>query len=177
VVASVPVNTTFTVAAAALPPVCTPPSVYTNGVNACVYPMGVKVSGVNQLPAGCNTWKDQCWKDSVANGIVKWVATSALMTGYSTRPVVFAYFRNTSTAFGVTGLWNYMPLYADDGSLTGGDIFGGNTDEIDWIDGTPNGIIYHNKTRGFCYSFQWDAAQKSWDWNGTGVDTPVACPF
>ncbi|HET7797735.1 MAG TPA: hypothetical protein VFK72_07620, partial [Nevskia sp.] len=37
----------------------------------CVIPMGVKAMGVNQLPQGCNSWKDQCWRDAIKNGTVK----------------------------------------------------------------------------------------------------------
>ncbi len=79
--------------------------------------MGYQISGANQLPAGCISVEQQCWKDAVANGKVKFAATSATMTGYNSRPVVFAYFRNTETAFGVTGLWNTLVMYADDGSI------------------------------------------------------------
>jgi hypothetical protein len=166
------------------PPTCLFPTVLNSGIGACVYPMGFWVVGANQLPPGCNTWKDQCWRDSVANGTVKFIATSAIMTGYSTRPIVFAYFRNTSTMFGVTGLWNYLPFYADDGSPFGPDIFGGSYSETDRVygtaknvaNGTAGGIIIHDKSTGLCCELAWDTAQKSWDNNGTGSGTPITCP-
>ena len=147
-----------------------------NGTQITIYPMGTKVYGANQLPAGCNSWQDQCWRDAVANGTVKFIATPARMTGYSDRPVVFAYFRNTSTAFGMTGLWNVLPLYADDGSSIGADIFGGMASEIDMVVGTPKGFINHEKSVGKCYEVAWNESDRAWDMNGTGGGGPVPCP-
>jgi len=136
----------------------------------------VKVGNVGQLPVGCTSWKQQCWKDAVANGTVKFIATSAKMTGYNDRPVMKAYFRNTSTFNGVTGLWNSLAFYADDGSPVGADIFGGSYSEIDWVYGTEKGIIIHEKSTNLCYQIAWDGAQRSWDVNGTGIGTPAPCP-
>lgn len=152
-------------------PPCAAPQVWTPGVNACVYPMGVIVGNVGQLPQGCNTWKDQCWRDSVANGTVKFIATTAKMTGYSDRSVVFAYFRNTSTAWGVTGLWNYLPFYVDDGSIFGSDLSGGSSAEVDWEYGTPNGVILHDKATGLCSELSWIVSERLWATNGA-----VTCP-
>ncbi len=154
-------------------PSCPDPQVW-NGV-VCVYPMGVKVVGANQLPLGCNTWKDPCWEEAVRTGVVKFVQTSAKMTGYSDRDVVFAYFRNTTTMFGKTGFWNFLVLYANDLSPVGSDIGGGMGDEVDWVSGTARGIIAHFPSFG-CHEFAWDQAQMAWDNNGTGVIAPVACP-
>lgn len=138
---------------------------------ATIAPVGTKVSGANQLPAGCNTWTDVCWQNAVKNGTVKFVATSAVMTGYSNRPIVFAYFRNTTTALGVTGLWNVLPFYADDGSPVGPDISGGATYQIDFVVGTAKGEISHDTSTGLCYETHWNQAQKLWE---TG--SPVSCP-
>ena len=160
------------------PPTCAAPQVWTAGVSACVYPMGVKVFGAGQLPTGCNTWKDQCWADSVANGTVKWIATTATMTGYNNRPIVFAFIHNTTT-----GLWDDVPFYADDGT-TFTDISGGVSSEIDWVygtdytDGTPNGIILHDKSTGLCFEDRWypagDPSGNSNVWATNGV--VVTCP-
>jgi hypothetical protein len=135
----------------------------------------VKVGNVGQLPVGCTSWKQQCWKDAVANGTVKFIATSAKMTGVNDRPIMFAYFRNTTTAFGVTGQWNYLPFYADDGT-TFTEIGGGVSSEADWVYGTEKGIISHEKQTDLCYEMAWDAVGKGWAVNGTGVGTPVRCP-
>ena len=155
---------------------CFAPLVWNNAVGACIAPMGVKVGNVGQLPVGCTSWKQQCWKDAVANGTVKFIATSAKMTGYNDRPVMKAYFRNTSTQFGVTGLWNALEFYADDGSPIGADISGGGSSEVDWVYGTAKGHIAHEKQTDLCYEIAWNAAEKAWDVNGTGVGTPVRCP-
>lgn len=106
----------------------------------------------------------------MANGTVKFVATTAKMTGYSDRPVMFAYFRNTTTMFGVTGLWNYLAVYSDDGSPVGADIFGGSYTEVDVVYGTAKGIIAHEKPTGLCYEQAWDASAKNW------YSQPTACP-
>jgi len=62
---------------------------------ATITPMGVKVFGANQLPEGCTSWLEPCWKEAVRNGIVKFVDTPAKMVGLPTankdRSVVFAY--------------------------------------------------------------------------------------
>ncbi len=143
---------------------------------ATITPVGVKVFGANQLPAGCTSASQQCWKDAVANGTVKFISTPALMTSFNNRPVVFAYFRNTTVAFGVNGLWNYLAFYADDGSLVGSDIYGGTSSEIDWVYGNTSGILVHEKSTGLCIQTAWDAIHQIWNVNGTGTGTPVPCP-
>jgi hypothetical protein len=141
----------------------------------CVFPMGDKIGNVQQLPAGCDTFRDACWKAAIAAGTVKFIATSAMMTGYSNRPVVFAYFRNTTAASGVTGLWNSLPVYADDASPAAYDIGGGFASQIDRVYGTPNGIILHDASSGLCAEWAWNATSLTWAINGTGISTPI--PF
>jgi hypothetical protein len=155
---------------------CFAPAVWNNLVGACIVPMHTWVGPAKQLPVGVNTWKDPRWKEAIANGTVIFGATSAKMTGYSDRPVMFAFFRNTSTFNGVTGLWNYLAFYADDGSPVGGDISGGVSSEADRVYFNEKGVISHEKPTGLCYQMAWDAAQRSWDVNGTGVGTPIPCP-
>lgn len=145
------------------------------GLGAWVANVGVKVVGTNELPAGCTFWADQCWKDSVANGTVKFIATPALMIGYNNRPVVFAYYRLYSTIF-KANQWNYLPIYADDGSLVGSNIFGGLSQEVDFAQGSAKGVIIHEKSTGNCYETAWDSTQKSWSVNGGAAATPTTCP-
>lgn len=152
------------------PKACVSPAVWTVGVNACVYPVESQALGANQLPHGCNSWKDQCWRDAVTDGTVKWVTTSAIMTGYSNRPVVFAYFRNTAELFGVTGMWNYLPVYADDGSFVSQDISGGVAQEVDWVYGNTNGVIAHIKDGNTCVQQFWDVVRNVWQ------NMPIVCP-
>ena len=160
------------------PLTCIAPAVWTSGVDACVTPMGVKAVGADQLPAGCNSWTQQCWKDAVANGTVKFIATSATMLGYNYRPVVFAYFRNTATAFGVTGLWNVLAFYADDGSIAGADIFGGSSQELDWVYGNANGIIGHVRDTGTCFQDSWFPPTTQLNvGHNVWANAPVACPL
>ncbi|MEK7604725.1 MAG: hypothetical protein AAB442_02950 [Patescibacteria group bacterium] len=116
---------------------------------ARIYAMGVKVVGANQLPPGCNTWAQQCWKEAVANGTVKFVATSA--ADHTGRPIIFAFFRNNTTMFGVTGLWETLPVYADDGTFAGSDIGGGVASEVDLIFGSLNGGVVHEVASDRCF--------------------------
>lgn len=132
--------------------------------------MGIRVTGANQLPEGCNTWKDQCWRDAVRNGTVKFVATSAVQTGVDNRPIVFAYFRNTTDAFGVHGLWNVLAFYADNGNPIGADIFGGISEEIERVEGNPLGALMRMKATGQCFQQSFSASDKAWENNR------VACP-
>lgn len=178
---TVTVNATFTTSAK----VCEAPSVFTTGVNACVYPIGVKVYGTNTLPQGCDHASQQCWKDAVASGLVKFIATPALMTNYITdsgvdqskRNVVFAYFRNTTLFNGVAGLWNTLPMYADNGGLVGPDIYGGVYGELDWVYGTPGGIITHLKDLNICIEITYypkttQVGVNSSTWAGKEVTCP-----
>lgn len=134
--------------------------------------MATQVFGANQLPVGCNHAADQCWRDAVANGTVKFLATTAVMTGLNNRPIDYAYFRNTSTQFGVTGLWNVLPIYADDGSLAASDIFAGGSSEVDWVYVNPNGggAISHEKSTGLCYELYFTLANS---WSSRSVTCPL----
>ena len=128
---------------------------------------GVKVEGANQLPVGCTSVSQQCWKDAVASGLVKFVATSATAVGVNSRPIVFAYFRNTTSMFGVDGLWNVLQLYADDGSLFGADISGGTDGAIEMVYGNTEGAIY--RVGSICRQIYW---------NGTNwTDESAPCPI
>ena len=158
-----------------IPPPATTGYTWNSGLGAWVANVGVKVIGTNELPAGCTFWADQCWKDSVANGTVKFIATHALMVGFNDRPVVFAYYRLYSTIFKVNS-WNHLATYADDGSLVGSNIFGGNVEEVDFAQGSPKGVIFHSKPTGDCYETAWDSTQKSWSVNGGAAATPTTCP-
>lgn len=144
--------------------VCTAPAPVVFWPPAAITAVGTKVFTANQLPNGCNAAAEQCWKDAVKNGTVKFVASGATQNG---RAIVFAYFRNTSTAFGVTGLWNVLPIYADDGSLAASDISGGISTEIDYVQGSTVGAIVHEKVNGMCFEFFL---------SGNWISRAVACP-
>ena len=135
---------------------------------ARIAPVGERVVGANRLPVGCITWRQQCWRDAVANGTVKFVATLATMIGYSSRPVVFAYFRNNNSGFGITGLWATLPFYADDGTPVSFDIQSGTASELDWIAGSTSGMIAHVPGDSFCTEMYF----QGFSWS----PRPVACP-
>lgn len=153
------------------PPSCPAPSVWTTGINACVYPVGTKVVGANRLPEGCVDWKNQCWRDSVANGTVKWIATPATMTGANSRPIVFAYFINVAPVSALSGPYSTTIFFADNGEALSNNIDRGVIDVIDWVYGTPKGLIEHSATDSHCYEMSWYPSPYN-VWN----NDLIACP-
>ena len=159
---------------------CQTPQVWTASLNACAYPIGVKVTGTNKLPAGCLDVHDQCWRDSVANGTVKWILTPAVATGVDNRPVAFAYFFNAATPSPTNGNYNSTIFFADTGLPISNRISDGNISEIDWVIGTAKGLISHYKPlvgSAYCLEMSWYPPTTQ-----TGVNSniwmwvEVACP-
>lgn len=128
----------------------------------------IKIYDVKQLPSDCNSWTQQCWRDAVKNGTVKFIQTEAV--GPSGHKVIFAYFKNTSTMFGVTGMWNYLPINLNDGSPSTSDISGGTASEIDWVYGTRDGLIIHEKSSNSCYEQYLNSNGTIWS------NRPINCP-
>lgn len=128
------------VGACMLPPA---PTGYTwnNIIKAWVADIGVLVTGANTLPATCVTIGDKCWLDSVADGTIKFVYSNALMPGFSTRHVVFAFYKGN---FNGTNYYGVTPMYADVEATSAfanqGVSNGGNTDTITEIKGSQNGV-------------------------------------
>lgn len=149
---------------------CPAPSVWTTGLNACVYPMGVKVLGTElaQLPAGCisvyatpfvqSSGFSACWKDFVVANKMKWLQTSRTMVGampveQSTRPLAFASFITP------TGRYQVMTMYADTGDLMNiaADIdFQVFHNGIDFVVGNDQGYLIREKTTSKCYQWRWN---------------------
>jgi hypothetical protein len=132
--------------------------------------MGTKVSGANQLPAGCTAETMQCWKDAVTNGTVKLVATTATMTGSNSRPIVFAYYKTAA------GLWNFIPMYADTGTLVGGTINDGVSSEADWTSGFSQGLYIHEKSSGQCFAKTWFGPNDPSGNSNVWATNPATCP-
>lgn len=133
-------------------------------------PMGTRVTGANQLPAGCTATTQQCWKDAVINGTVKFIATSATMTGVNARPIVFAYYR------GATGLYNMQPFYADTGDVVTGNLTGGVASEPQWGIGNAAGMIIRELSSGNCFQWKWYPAGDPSGRNDVWATEPAACP-
>jgi hypothetical protein len=131
--------------------------------------MGTKVFGANQLPAGCTSQSMQCWKDAVANGTVKFVATTATMTGLNSRPIVFAYYK---TADGLK--WNTQPYYADTGEAVSGDLTGGSTVNIDMVVGNVPGMIFRVGTS--CGQIKWYPAGDPSGNSNVWASAAASCP-
>ncbi|MEJ8835795.1 hypothetical protein [Ramlibacter sp. AN1133] len=132
-----------------------------------IAPVGTKVFGAHQLPAACDTWRSACWQQSVANGSVKFVTPGR----GGPRSVVIAYFRNTASRDGVTGLWNVMPFYLDNGAPLSGDIqSSGFTTEVDYVVGSAEGVILHNAGMPTCTELFYGGSGTLWTPRG------VACP-
>lgn len=173
---------------------CSTPQFFVVGINACVTPMGMKVDGPKTIYGDtekkqCYNTTEACWAKYVANGTVKFIATSAMSPGAkpatnSQRPIVFAYFTDyVNVVPGSTSplFWNIVPLYADTAEVANSSTFnmplglsGGSTSEIDWVVGTPEGLVSHNKVSGLCYLKNWVPTKNGW--NDDFWAAPVACP-
>ncbi len=136
--------------------------------------IGTKVFGANQLPAGCTTQSQQCWKDAAANGTVKFLATNGKMIGTSnaTRTIVFAYYRTES------GLWAVTPVYADEATPVSTNINRGSIAEVDFAVGTAGGAIFRDKPSGLCVEMLWypPTTTPAVNSNVWAVGSPVVCP-
>ncbi len=133
-----------------------------------VHPIGEKVFGMNAIPAEVQFFGDTTWQKVVKNGTVKFLSSGTMMTEWSTRPVVWALY--TIPQY---GLWCARPVFQDDGgvadnlSITAGNC---NTEPVDWVMGSPNGIIRHFTNRNECYEYTWNSTR-------LGFDSPqVVCP-
>ncbi|TDP60650.1 hypothetical protein DES47_11572 [Roseateles toxinivorans] len=165
---------------------CPPNMIWKQELDTCVYQMGIKVFTANQVPLGCDHETQVCWTEFFSKGPdtgLKLIDTNAVMTGFNTRPLVFGFWKNNATLFGVTGLWNYQAIYADTKKIVAGDVgTSGITSEIDWVksprpdEGYLPGIIVHEKLTNLCYLMAWNEAQKAWYVNGTGDGKPTTCP-
>lgn len=171
---TVQVKTTFTIEAA---PACTAPQTFVTGVGACAYPMNTKVlrSALKQLPAGCTSVNQQCWKDFVKAGNVVWLTTTATMAASSTpnsRPIIFASFITP------TGRDQVLTMFADTGELmnTVADIdFQIINEGIDYLSGNNLGYFFLTKNRTPNVCFQWrflGAPNNVWDFATLG-----SCPL
>jgi hypothetical protein len=181
---SLVVNSTFTTLPVATPvATCVAPA-RANLFNVCISPpaatgytwndiikawvadIGVLVTGANALPTDCaNTlpgwWTvgDACWLASVANGTIKLVNSGLVMTGSSTRPIIFAIYALYDSSFNM--LFYYTkPIYADvkgdafSGNKYVGDSGSGNVTES--VKGTVNGVKEYIPAFG-CYEEIWKA--------------------
>lgn len=148
---------------------CAPPAVW-NG-KFCVAPKGVWVVGANQLSPGCTSWYQDCWKEPT-----KLIATSATMTGVSSRPIMLGFFRD------VNGLWGYSPMFADEGlpvfttPTWGTGISGSTTQGIDQMKGTDYGFLAQ-ATNGLCYEIRWfPPTTQTGVGSSVWANIPVTCP-
>ena len=144
----------------------------TQTANGCIYPMNVKVFGMNGLPSITIDIGSAAWNKAVQDGVIKAVDTGSIMTGYNTRPIVWMVFQNTSQNTFCT-----TPVYKDDGSAIGNYTRAGsvcNTESWDWAMGTSDGIIRHSPTRNQCYQFQW--GYSSLQHANTFLDLLITCP-
>jgi hypothetical protein len=130
---------------------CVAPAMW-NGT-FCAVPMGVKATNPKPVPVGCSNWQDPCWQNSVKNGTVQLISTTATMVGVpgaETRPVMFAYFIDG------TGFYRVTVLYADNGEPIAGNgsIVNGLAMAIDSAKGNGQGVLQH-LADGTCWQMQW----------------------
>lgn len=149
--------------------ICESGKEWNNALKMCISTSNTKVEIAKQLPLGCITWKDECWSVAIKNGTVKFISSSVLIET-DKRNIIFAYFRNTTNMFGVSGMWNLLPFYADTGHAFDQDISGGTVEEIDWVYGNNIGAIAHIKSSNTCIQFSLNSISK------TFTSSPTTCP-
>lgn len=152
-------------------PTCTPPRVFMKGINTCSYPTGTQVVGISRLPAASTAIGDETWKQAVAEGMVTNVDSGIALTGYSTRPVLFAVFKGPLTGNSCARL-----IYKDDGTavdntLTTEGECSPDVPGVDWVVGTAHGLIRHFPGTNTCSELTWNEATKKLGEN------QVTCPF
>ena len=150
------------------PSPCTAPAVWTASLNTCLKPIGSQAIGMNQLPASALLIGDTGWNKAVTDGVQKFLDSGMLLTGYNTRPIVFAFYKAPSGTSCVT------PIYKDDGSAVDNNKAVGNacnTVDADWAVGTLSGVVRHFPSLGMCYEISWNQATQRFQ------DLQVTCPF
>lgn len=147
-----------------------------------IAPMGTKVYGTDavRLPVSCTSETEQCWKDLVMSGDIKWVSTSVTMVGFNNRPIVIAVFVDNKVGYnGQDGLYHTHLFYADTGEkATNQDITdGGNAIDLDWVVGNAEGALLRDKRDSKCWQLKWNppttqtgVSSNVWDY------TQVTCP-
>lgn len=150
--------------------VCTPPVVTAWWPPATIHLVGEQVIGMNQLSSASLIIGDTAWKQAVTNGTVKFLDTGIVLTGYSTRSIVWAFYKGPLTGNSCTRL-----IYKDDGTGVANTSTEGNcnTDipSADWAVGTSVGVIRHFPGKNQCYQLTWN--QPTLGLN----DLVVTCPF
>lgn len=145
----------------------------------CVIPQGVKVTSPKSIPDGCTNWQDKCWQDSIANGTVKLIATSAKMTGlpgYDGRSLMYAYYLNTGGTTATSGPYSVQLLYADTGApVSATTLAQGFGTAVDWIQGTTKGALFHGAD-GTCWENQWFGPDSTSGNRNVWVNVPATCP-
>lgn len=144
-------------------------------VTNATYP-GQTQSGL--LPPECKIWTDDCWKESVKNGTIKFVETTAKDPNYPTRSLVFALYKTVSTSiFPGQMLYCSKIFFADDGSRWTSNLSvedGCGTWELVYQTGNSIGAIVSQKNPttgvGTCYQRNYSASVNGWR------DDPVTCP-
>lgn len=145
-------------------------------VNA-TYP-GQSQSGL--LPVACRITGDDCWKEAVRNGAIKFVQTTALNNHQPTRPIAFGFYKTVDTIFfpGKHTLFYCMkPFFADDGTLVNPSekVESGNCNswEAVYIMGNELGEIWEQKNPASgvsaCFQMQMDQALDGW------TNTTIPC--
>lgn len=131
-----------------------------------IAPINQKVIGLNVLSGTNVLIGDAAWQAAVTNNTVKFSDTGMVMTGLDTRPILWAMYQ-------FNNMWCTVPVHKDDGSPSKGLEPAGsvcNTESIDYMIGTPAGLIRHFTNRDQCF-------ERRWNQNPPSItDTQVPCP-
>lgn len=127
------------------------------------------------LPADCKITGDECWKEAVRNGTIKFLATTAKNPNQPTRPIAFGFYKTVSTILWPGKLaYCEKPFFADDGTLVAPNdpvenrcvlaehVFavGNNFGEIIQQKNYNNGVIA-------CFQQKYNTSLDGWDYSET----------
>ena len=158
---------------------CLAPNVRDNVTGNCnppattfvIHPIGEKITTISALSSASTAVGDVAWKQAVNDGTIKKVDTGAIMTGFSTRPLVWNLFtRNLSNS---TTIYCMTPTYKDDDSAIGSYTLPESacqTSSFDWAIGTSAGLILHEPALNRCGELRWNAVTLTFE------GTVVTCP-
>lgn len=133
-----------------------------------IIPLGVRQNGVNQLPIGCTSRDQPCWRESVLSGLAKTGGPGTVIRGRPTSTIVF---KNRLVANGVDGQYQIASVYTDDFSpADSGGLASGISLEIDWFVFTPSGVVAHFKSLNECFEWSYVLAEDTFKYKA------VVCP-
>lgn len=147
---------------ATAPVACPAPQTWNTALSACVYPMGVTIrfdhAEYLKPVVNCTDTAANCWRDAVADGRIRFIATAAREPGQPSRPVVLAAYLHEPENRGLGPLERVVRVfYADTGEAR------------------PFAGLEYTKSYGFDSSWKLEGSAEGWHvWGGRFTGTVPA---